>query len=248
MKELDDLIKAIEVDDLEKVKKLLPTQGMLSWIKGEKKSVQSFLNKRDKKGNTPLIYAIEQSRLGLYNDHKKKIIASENNQQIVKWLLDSGADINLVDARGCSPFAAILERDIDFALNEIYTREDFKISDADKLSLLASNRRYEYIPLLSTEEKVVDFVNSIIEPNAVDFKGNNLLHIRATHKLLSLEFLLKKNVNINHTNKEGKTAFGDAISRNYISLAKQIKQIPGFILSKEDQKILNEKLHRVDFK
>ena len=33
----DIVAGAIDVDDLEKVKKLLPTQGMLSWIKGEEK-------------------------------------------------------------------------------------------------------------------------------------------------------------------------------------------------------------------
>jgi ankyrin repeat protein len=164
--------------------------------------LQFDINKKDGRGNTPLQFAAE---LGYFN--------------IVKLLIDRGAQVNTTDKLGKTPLhkaACMHNRNIVEHL--INNGADPNIKDKEHWTVLQLAVRMGQL------EVVKCLIEKNININVVDRAGKTALHHAAFHGLKDIvEYLVTKGINVIATDEDGKTALELAEKRKQQDIVEYLK-------------------------
>ncbi|XP_037319561.2 ankyrin repeat domain-containing protein 22 [Pungitius pungitius] len=157
-------------------------------------NVQDRLN-----GDTPLISACRRGNL-----------------RVVRYLLDSGADVHLRNEkqRTCLHYLS---------------KRSFSLLDYLLISILMPILLLGYFLMLQKERHSVSLMEAIlssnVDVNAADDKGNTALHYvcqRKSHRLVPL--LLKRNADTNISNNEGETPLDIATRLKFKNIVQMLKK------------------------
>lgn len=184
-----DLIKSCERGDIERVKFLV-------------EAYSPDIEKKDKKGNSPLL-----------------ISSSSGHIEIVKYLLNKKANINIQDKLGNTPLNLSLQRGhlniAKFLLENKVNVELHNKSNSNPLLIASANGYFDIIKIL------LSFKPNL---NHIDELGNNALHysILGGHEDISV-LLLENRINYKTKNKAGKSAIALASQSGVFELLNLFK-------------------------
>ena len=184
-----DLFKSCERGDIERVKFLV-------------EAYSPDIEKKDKKGNTPLL-----------------ISSSSGHLEIVKYLLNKKANINIQDKLGNTPLNLSLQRGhlniAKFLLENKVNVELHNKSNSNPLLTASANGYFDIIKILLTFKPNL---------NHIDDLGNNALHysILGGHDDISI-LLLENRINFKTKNKAGKSAIALASQSGVFELLNLFK-------------------------
>ncbi|MCX8065158.1 MAG: ankyrin repeat domain-containing protein [Candidatus Hydrogenedentes bacterium] len=195
------------------------------------------LEAKDKNGNGVLHLCAEKGKLELVkfvfeksggkidinNVNRKKetplhIAVRNNREDIVKYFVDNGADINAKDSSGASPLSIALEVD-NLALAKYIVEKggdvNVELNDGRKLPHLAGSSK--------SPEAMKWLISLGLDINVKDKYENLPIHYTCiSGELNTLMFLIQKGQAINEKNKKGYTPLHVACERGQLILAKAL--------------------------
>lgn len=159
------------------------------------------INDTNKKKETPLHLAVRN-----------------NKEEVVKLLIEKGADINAVDSIGATPLSVALEVD-NLSLAKYLVEKgaslDVELEDGRKLVHLAGSSK--------TPDTMKWLLSLGLDINVKDKEGNLPIHYTCiSGELNTLMFLIQKGQPINEPNKKGYTPLHVACERGQLILAKAL--------------------------
>lgn len=231
-----DIFQACNEGDIETVTKII-------------ESGEININSIDEQGNS-LIHCVISK--GLYEMDSKEI---NRRNEIIKYLLSKGADINIKNSDGESPLYYALYYDYfnyNFLKILLDNSVDFSSeynSDNDNSVIYILSDKHEYfnseiVNIIEIFELLISY--NKFDANFIDDMGNNLI-LKAVstvdNNLLDLlELLLKQNVDINLLNKDKNNALMIAVSNKNFEAVKYLvdNNIDIYIKNKDGKSILKE--------
>lgn len=208
------LIGAIETGNMERVKKLL----------NEDNEIHNYINEKDDEGNTPLHYAIYYDNLELIelllkqknikvNAKNEKGFAplhivilgnSINSLNILEYLLDNGANINVQDKNGHTPLhVAISQNDIEVI--EMLLERRIKINTQTKVGNTAMHYAVSTNYVSIVETLLDDKYKYNVDINKLNIYNLTPLDIAIKNKNKSIIELLQDYNNKNNNSKSIKS-------------------------------------------
>ena len=186
-----------------------PASGLLplhiAVISQNLKMVQSALKKKDDINTpTPYINGYTPLHIAIYLSH------SNEGQEIIQALLDNGADANLLDNDGESPFHLSIKSFEAFTIIiDFYKKTNQKLRQkVDKCNIIFAIMQNPLSNLFL--DRLLSYDNSHV--NEINSHGFSPLLIAIfNNQSLSIEVLIRYEANVNQKNKAGQTSFELAI-------------------------------------
>lgn len=223
------LIEAVRLGELDVIKLLVEIGG-------------ADVNFADEYGNTPLCAALSP---GIWADAMPRYMVGSElresqpkppfNEDLVRYLIDRGADVHAVTSRGTSMLSVAIGSS-NSAIVEMLLDEGASVDDADELLRLIINAAFSekediarrllqhksitadavdrsklYLALhVACENEDLEFVKLLVEAgadvNALDEKGKSCLQLAINHDQIC-QFLIERGANIEQKMKWGYTVF-----------------------------------------
>ncbi|PTY41398.1 ankyrin repeat domain-containing protein [Brachyspira hampsonii] len=223
----DNIIDLIKIGDLETIKKLIESKSL---------DVNYNLEIDEYSKSTPLIQAIEYKQTDIINylldnnadvnltlGYSTPLTEAMYDEELVRKLIDLGADVNLTTESGFTPLMASAGRH-NIAIAELLIEKgaDIEAKDDDGINALVYASTYnneEMVKLLL--EKGAD-ANTVceIENEHTDISSTPLMNAAYRGNTNIINMLLENGADINYTTDYGMTALMMAASFNQFEAAK----------------------------